>query len=65
MHLTGTFHPPAGIDPLVIVVNDLTRSFLIAPVGAGAMLLALFAYRWHNVVARGPYKGDIWPTRWW
>ena len=32
MHLTGTFHPPAGIDPLVIVVNDLSWSFLIAPV---------------------------------
>jgi len=22
MHLTGTFHPPAGIDPLVIVSNN-------------------------------------------
>jgi CBS-domain-containing membrane protein len=44
MHLTGTFHPPAGIDPLVIVVNDLSWGFLIAPVGAGALLLALFAY---------------------
>src|SRR2546422_919910 len=28
MHLTGTFHPPAGIDPLVIVVNDLSWGFL-------------------------------------
>jgi len=65
MHLTGTFHPPAGIDPLVIVVNDLSWGFLIAPVGAGALLLALFAFAWHNVVARGPNKGDIWPTRWW
>ena len=65
MHLTGTFHPPAGIDPLVIVVNDLSWGFLIAPVGAGALLLALFAFVWHNVVARGPNKGDIWPTRWW
>ena len=65
MHLTGTFHPPAGIDPLVIVVNDLSWGFLIAPVGAGALLLAVFAYAWHNVVARGPNKGDTWPTRWW
>jgi CBS-domain-containing membrane protein len=64
MHLTGTFHPPAGIDPLVIVVNDLSWFFLIAPVGAGALLLATFAYAWHNVVARGPNKGDTWPTRW-
>ena len=65
MHLTGTFHPPAGIDPLVIVVNDLSWGFLIAPVGAGALLLAVFALVWHNVVARGPNKSDIWPARWW
>jgi CBS-domain-containing membrane protein len=69
MHLTGTFHPPAGIDPLVIVVNDLSWGFLIAPVGAGALLLALFAYGWHNLVAGGPNNGDAcghtWPTRWW
>src|SRR5215470_17285322 len=23
MHLTRTFHPPAGIDPLVVVVNNM------------------------------------------
>ena len=65
MHLTGTFHPPAGIDPLVVVVNNLSWGFLIVPVAAGAVLLALFAYAWHNVVARGPNKGDTWPSRWW
>lgn len=27
MHLTRTFHPPAGIDPLVVVVNDMQWSF--------------------------------------
>jgi CBS-domain-containing membrane protein len=31
MHLTRSFHPPAGIDPLVIVVNDMSWSFLLAP----------------------------------
>jgi len=65
MHLTGTFHPPAGIDPLVVVVNDLSWSFLFAPVGVGALLLALFAFCWHNLVARGASRGDIWPTHWW
>jgi hypothetical protein len=49
----------------VIVVNDLSWGLLIAPVGAGALLLALFAYGWHNVVARGPNKDDVWPLRWW
>lgn len=35
--------PPAGIDPLVVVVNNMSWDFLVAPVGIGAMLLALFA----------------------
>jgi CBS-domain-containing membrane protein len=65
MHLTGTFHPPAGIDPLVVVINDMSWSFLVAPVGVGALMLALFAFVWHNIVARGPNRGDTWPVRWW
>jgi CBS-domain-containing membrane protein len=65
MQLTSTFHPPAGIDPLVVVVNNMTWSFLVSPVGIGALLLALFAFAWHNLVARGANSGDTWPTRWW
>ena len=65
MHLTGTFHPPAEIDPLVVVVNNMSWSFLVVPVGIGALLLALFAFAWHNLVARGANKGDTWPMRWW
>ena len=61
MRLTGTFHPPAGIDPLVVVVNDMSWSFLVAPVGIGALLLALFAFTWHNLVGRGASRGDTWP----
>ncbi len=47
MHITRTFHPPAGIDPLIVVVNDLPWTFLLMPVAAGALALALFAYAWH------------------
>jgi CBS-domain-containing membrane protein len=64
MHLTGTFHPPAWIDPLV-VVNGMSWSFLLAPVAIGVLLLALFAFVWLNLVARGPNRDDTWPTRWW
>jgi CBS-domain-containing membrane protein len=60
MHLTRTFHPPAGIDPLVVVVNNMSWSFLLVPVAVGACLLAAFAFAWHNVVRRGS-----WPRRWW
>jgi CBS-domain-containing membrane protein len=65
MHLTGTFHPPAGINPLVVVVDDMSWSFLVAPVGIGAILLALFAFVWHTLVARGANRSNTWPAKWW
>ena len=65
MHLTGTFHPPAGIDPLVVVLNDMSWSFLVVPVGAGALLLAAFAYFWHNLITRRKIRPEGWPIRWW
>ena len=65
MHLTDTFHPPAGIDPLVVVTNNMSWGFLVAPVAIGAVLLALFAFAWHNLVAHGTNRGDTWPARWW
>lgn len=60
MHASRTFHPPAGIDPLIAVAQDMPWSFLIAPVALGALVLAGFAWFWHNVVSREP-----WPARWW
>jgi CBS-domain-containing membrane protein len=65
MHLTEAFHPPAGIDPLVVVVNDMPWSFLVAPVGIGAILLALFAFAWHTLLARGANRSNTWPAKWW
>lgn len=63
MHVTDTYHPPAGIDPLVIVVNELSWSFLIAPVAIGAASLALFAFAWHGVTAYWLQTGITWPKR--
>ena len=58
MYLTDTFHPPAGIDPLVVVSQNLGWMFLVAPVLVGALLLALFAYVWHRGLSHRP-----WPQR--
>jgi CBS-domain-containing membrane protein len=59
MVITGTFHPPAGINPLLVVSNNLAWSFVLAPVLAGALLLAAFAFVWHRWVLRRP-----WPRSW-
>jgi CBS-domain-containing membrane protein len=60
MYLTGTFHPPAGINPLLVVSNNLPWSFLLAPVLIGVLLLTGFAYLWHRWARREP-----WLRRWW
>src|SRR5437660_4437477 len=59
MYLTGTFHPPAGINPLLVISNNLPWSFLFAPVLAGALLLTAFALAWHRFGRR-----QDWPARW-
>jgi CBS-domain-containing membrane protein len=60
MHATDTFHPPAGINPLLIIINDRPWSFLLVPVAAGVAILVAFAFLWHNAARRGS-----WPQRWW
>ena len=59
MYATDTFHPPAGINPLLVVSGDLPWTFLFAPVLAGALSLTAFAFFWHRWVVRKP-----WPSRW-
>lgn len=61
MHASGTFHPPAGINPLLVVVNNLSWPFLLVPVAVGAVLLLAFAWLWHNALR----PGSSWPDRWW
>jgi CBS-domain-containing membrane protein len=60
MHLTRTFHPPAGINPLIAVNEHLSWTFLFIPVAAGAVLLACFAFLWHKATRK-----QAWPARWW
>ncbi len=59
MMLTDTLHPPAGINPLLVVAGNLPWSFIVAPVLVGALMLAAFALVWHRFVLR-----NSWPARW-
>src|SRR5436189_2099910 len=52
MYVTGTFHPPAGINPLLVVSGNLPWTFLLVPVLAGAVLLTAYALLWHRWVRR-------------
>jgi CBS-domain-containing membrane protein len=59
MYLSATFHPPAGIDPLLVVASNLAWTFLFVSVFSGALLLTLFACVWHRWLRR-----RHWPQRW-
>jgi len=60
MLATDCFHPPAGISPIIIVLNGLSWSFIVVPVAAGALLLLGYSWVWTNYVRR-----QRWPDRWW
>jgi CBS-domain-containing membrane protein len=60
MKATRTFHPPAGIDPVICCTASVGWGFLVSPVATGAAMLGLFALLWHRGVARA-----AWPKRWW
>lgn len=59
MHYSRTMHPPAGIDPLIIVNEHLPWTFFFIPVLAGSVLLACFAFLWLNA-----FEKRTWPKRW-
>jgi CBS-domain-containing membrane protein len=64
MHLTRTMHPPAGINPLIIVTASLPWSFLFVPVLAGVVILTALAFVWHGIENRFVDHEGKWPARW-
>lgn len=52
MHLTRTMHPPAGINPLLVVHEHLGGEFLLLIVLPGALALAAFAMLWHRLIPK-------------
>ena len=65
MHFTRTMHPPAGINPLIIVTSSLPWSFILMPVLTGVILLTVLAYIWHGIENRFVDHDGRWPASWW
>ena len=55
MELTGTLHPPAGADPIVVILAKASWPFLISPVLVGATAIVIIAYVYHRGVSRRNY----------
>jgi len=59
MHLTRTTHPPAGADPIVVILSGSSWSFLVTPVLIGSAVIVLTALLINNLD-----KGRRYPTFW-
>ncbi|MNF93568.1 HPP family protein [compost metagenome] len=60
MQLTHTLHPPAGADPLLVMLTGAGWSFLLTPVLLGAAVIVLVACGYHRATRTSHY-----PTKWW
>lgn len=56
MLLTGTLHPPAGANPIVVVLTSTSWKFLLTPVLAGAIAIVLFGAIYHRWLTGHPYR---------
>lgn len=52
MQVTGTIHPPAGADPIVVILAGAGWSFLFTPVLAGAVILVGLAAVYRQLLKR-------------
>jgi len=59
MQLTRTVHPPAGSNPVIVMLTAPTWNFLLTPTLVGAVLLVLVAVVFNNLP-----KGRTYPKYW-
>lgn len=57
MQVTDTLHPPAGGDPLVVILTGAGWPFLGLPVLAGTLALVALAWAYHRFVSGRAYPG--------
>ncbi|SIQ07172.1 HPP family protein [Maribacter ulvicola] len=55
MQLTGTTHPPAGANPIVVILGAESLMFLINPVFTGALVITVIALIFNNISKKRKY----------
>ena len=54
MMMTNTVHPPAGGNPLIVILGNQSLSFIFMPLAAGSVVIILFAITYSKIIGR-PY----------
>ena len=52
MMITKTIHPPAGANPIIAILGGKGISFILLPVGTGALIIIVFAMIYNKILKR-------------
>ena len=52
MMMTNTVHPPAGANPIIVILTGQSLSFVLLPVAVGAFIIVVFAYLYNRLIKR-------------
>ena len=52
MMITNTVHPPAGANPIIVILTGQSISFVFLPVAVGAIIIVVFAYFYNKILKR-------------
>ena len=52
MMITNTVHPPAGANPIIVILTGQSLNFVFLPVAVGAVIIVVFAYLYNRLLKR-------------
>ena len=52
MMITNTIHPPAGANPIIVILGGKGISFVLLPVAVGALIIIIFAMIYNKILGR-------------
>ena len=52
MMMTNTVHPPAGANPIIVILTGQSIIFVFLPVAVGAFIIVVFAYLYNRLLKR-------------
>ena len=52
MMITNTVHPPAGANPIIVILTGQSLNFVFLPVAVGAIIIVVFAYLYNRLLKR-------------
>ena len=52
MVITNTIHPPAGANPIIVILGGKGISFVLLPVAVGALIIIIFAIIYNKILGK-------------